>query len=289
MSKVNKAVRQTLNSSSEQSKKEVIKTPPANPKPSIKTSNNVINPEIITYIARVQRERDKPTKKIIIGDKVEKKHYTNEYSGLNDNMNVNKTQKEIAKKGLLYLLNNLSEGTFCPDINAYFEEIKEMKKSELINQPIIHPKGTIKAIINNNKDPSSSLTPQSNRLRNDLIETEAPYHHNFKRRKDTIKTELQEQEGFGIKAFREDIDNGKKNNKFNNSNLIMLHFNKEKQAKLNIFPKNKKKKNKASNYINNEDNELNEDYSQSKRIPGNSPQKYNRLIDKIESDEESFN
>ena len=49
---------------------------------------------------------------------------------LNEDITNDKDNRFTAKKGLLYLLNNLSNGTFCPDIEDYFKKMKEKKVEE---------------------------------------------------------------------------------------------------------------------------------------------------------------
>ena len=44
----------------------------------------------------------------------------------NEDMTYDKDKRFNAKKGLLFLLNNLSNGTFCPDIEDYFKKMKEI-------------------------------------------------------------------------------------------------------------------------------------------------------------------
>ena len=101
-------------------------------------SNNLINPELLTYITRVQNERDKALnnnnkRNYINIEQVLDKKYAGLNSVMNENINFDKVKRTQAKKGLLYLLNNLSGGTFCPEINIYFEEMKELKLSEMRN------------------------------------------------------------------------------------------------------------------------------------------------------------
>jgi hypothetical protein len=45
--------------------------------------------------------------------------------GLNDNILNDFEHKDKARKGLLFLLNKLSSGSFCPEINQYFRELRE--------------------------------------------------------------------------------------------------------------------------------------------------------------------
>ena len=98
-----------------------------------------INPEILNYIQKVQNDNEKT--KIINQTKTNvpiqveriitnKLINTNNYQGLNEDMTFDKDKRFAAKKGLLYLLNNLSNGTFCPDIEEYFSKMKEAKMEE---------------------------------------------------------------------------------------------------------------------------------------------------------------
>ena len=45
-------------------------------------------------------------------------------------MTYDKDKRFSAKKGLLYLLNKVSNGTFCPDIENYFNKMKETRMEE---------------------------------------------------------------------------------------------------------------------------------------------------------------
>ena len=98
-----------------------------------------INPEILTYIQKVQNDNEKSkninqnknnvpiqVERIITNKLIN----TNNYQGLNEDMTFDKDKRFAAKKGLLYLLNNLSNGTFCPDIEEYFSKMKEAKMEE---------------------------------------------------------------------------------------------------------------------------------------------------------------
>jgi hypothetical protein len=53
--------------------------------------------------------------------------------GLNDNILNDFENKDKARKGLLFLLNKLSNGTFCPEINDYFRELRENQIKENIS------------------------------------------------------------------------------------------------------------------------------------------------------------
>ena len=89
---------------------------------------NYIDPSIITYISKVQHEKDRPRKIASIGELDYKDSNIN--NGLNDNIHVDTDKKSKARRSLLYLLNVMSGGTFCPEINNYFNELREMKNKE---------------------------------------------------------------------------------------------------------------------------------------------------------------
>lgn len=50
--------------------------------------------------------------------------------GINDNIHEEFEQKEKARKGLLYILNKVSNNTFCPEINDYFNNKNEKNLRE---------------------------------------------------------------------------------------------------------------------------------------------------------------
>ena len=118
------------------------------PKKNINTNANAhrhssipINPEIINYIQIVQSDKDNDkskqtyTHKNSIPSSYERminKKITKFQTAplLNEDITNDKDKRFTAKKGLLYLLNNLSNGTFCPDIEDYFKKMKEKKVEE---------------------------------------------------------------------------------------------------------------------------------------------------------------
>ena len=104
-----------------------------------KSETSPINPEILTYIQKVQNDNEKS--KVLTQTKnnmpiqveriiTNKLINTNNYQGLNEDMTFDKDKRFAAKKRLLYLLNNLSNGAFCPDIEEYFSKMKEAKMEE---------------------------------------------------------------------------------------------------------------------------------------------------------------
>ena len=49
---------------------------------------------------------------------------------MNDNIHIDFERKNKARRSLLYLLNKMSGGTFCPQIIDYFKEIRELEKQK---------------------------------------------------------------------------------------------------------------------------------------------------------------
>ena len=104
-----------------------------------KSEISPINPDILSYIKKLQNDNEKArlygnkkTTREIIRNVKQKNTVDNKV--LNDDITSDKEQRFAAKKGLLYLLNKLSNGTFCPDIEDYFLKLKEAKIEELKNK-----------------------------------------------------------------------------------------------------------------------------------------------------------
>lgn len=120
--------------------------------------NYIINPDLITYITRIQNEQDKYRRLPTLGEISEKGHSANLYQGLNENIHFDTNKKSKARRSLLYLLNEMSGGAFCPEIKAYFNELKEMKKIERTN-----------AMIEQSKKEQQQVAPlQSSTLKDNL-------------------------------------------------------------------------------------------------------------------------
>ena len=108
-------------------------------------SSLAINPDIINYIQKVQKDQDKDKSK---QSEQNKNSNPNQYERMmtqkikkqtvnpvfKEDMTADKDKRFNAKKGLLFLLNNLSKGTFCPDIEEYFKKMKEKKVQEFKNK-----------------------------------------------------------------------------------------------------------------------------------------------------------
>ena len=92
-------------------------------------TNNKINPNFINFIKGAKREENSDKNKNIsenIFDSLIKQKEQKNY--LEEN---NKEVKLGAQKGLLFLLNELSQGKFFPEINDFFDKMKDIKLDEL--------------------------------------------------------------------------------------------------------------------------------------------------------------
>lgn len=97
----------------------------------IKKSSKYIDQNIINYLSQVN-EKGKLKKISTLNEaKIEKVlQNNNNYNGLNENVHIDFDRKNKARRSLLYLLNKMSGGTFCPQIINYFNEIRELNKQE---------------------------------------------------------------------------------------------------------------------------------------------------------------
>ena len=168
-------------------------------------------------------------------------HYN--YNGLNDNIHFDFERKNKARRSLLYLLNKMSGGTFCPQIVNYFKEIRELKKQEEQlkevkevkeeenqNEPIINQ--TKKYRTKNNKNLLSNLKnpilvgQSKNNYPNYKFNRRSGKDNNINNEeKNTLSKQYTND--FGIKELEHFLDSEEiekmNGNKFN--------FNKEAQAK----------------------------------------------------------
>ena len=245
-------------------------------------SNNLINPELLTYITRVQNERDKALnnnnkRNYINIEQVLDKKYAGLNSVMNENINFDKVKRTQAKKGLLYLLNNLSGGTFCPEINIYFEEMKELKLSEMRNnyKQMLNKSNSekslnfertnnsagnekIKKTDNENKEKGKEDNILQNLNINNNIKNESHFQ-SFKKRKNSFDMEKKEFNGF--KEYKDDYNQHDLENLYPsnelNDDVWKFNLNKEKKAKIKILnsskKKNKSKKRKKAPIIQNFD------------------------------------
>lgn len=218
-----------------------------------------INPEILTYIQKVQNDNEKA--KILSQTKnsmpiqveriiTNKLMNANGITGLNEDMTYDKDKRFAAKKGLLYLLNNLSNGTFCPDIEEYFSKMKEAKmeefkhKSKLIdsNQRSGDDGSDGKkrgAMRKKNREPTIKriLNNLGNEIQNNpTTETKKNY---FRKNVDNDAGG----EDLGIKKYENDYDAEDLINLYDKKeikdNTFQINYNKEKLFKMKLKNENK--------------------------------------------------
>ena len=224
----------------------------------VQTENEIsspINPEILTYIQKVQNDNDKV--KVMKDSKnnmpiqVEriiqnKLMNINNFSGLNEDMTYDKDKRFTAKKGLLYLLNNLSNGTFCPDIEEYFSKMKDAKMEELKHKSRIlelthrtgdEMDGKRKDGRKKSKEPTLKkiLNNMDNNMENTKKESKAKY---FRK---NIDSELGEE--IGIKKYENDYDAEDLRNLYDSKdkkeNAFQINYNKEKLIRMKLKNENK--------------------------------------------------
>ena len=232
---------------------------------------NYIDPTIITYISKVHHEKERPRKIASINEFDNKDININ--NGLNDNIHVDTDKKSKARRSLLYLLNVMSGGTFCPEINSYFNELREMKIKE--NQENKENKDLPKLEkeeINNSKNKEFSIKNPIKRiqsLREQLLNnnkqsqnnTERFNYHFKKREKENENEKINEKDenlqiktytnDFGLKDFEnyysvEEIEK-------NTQTKFSFTLNKQTQARNKLFKKEddeKLKKLKKGNFEN---------------------------------------
>ena len=214
-----------------------------------------INPEILTYIQKVQNDNEKS--KILTQTKnnmpiqveriITNKLINTNNQALNDDMTFDKDKRFAAKKGLLYLLNNLSNGTFCPDIEEYFSKMKEAKmeefkhKSRLMESNIrsgddsdgkkrggrkINKESSIKKMINN----------IGNNVENNQIQEKKK---NYFRK--NVEHEMNEE--IGLKKYENDYDADDLMNLYDKKeikdNTFQINYNKEKMIRMKLKNENK--------------------------------------------------
>lgn len=225
-----------------------------------------IQHEIISYITKLQSEQDKYKTKINFSqtalDSSEKKPQS-QYIGLNDNIHIDADKKSKARRSLLYLLNNLSGGSFCPEILEYFEELKKVKRNEQLNNVTALNESVRKTPKLNDsinlKNPLTRTKTLKDQLMNNNENVNPTFKYNFKKREEMKEIDKIEEneELFGMKSFKNDynlkeyeilysvdeIETGSK----------MFQYTKEAQAKKKLTKKkekNKRKKNTIAEILN---------------------------------------
>ena len=150
------------------------------------------------------------------------------YNGLNENIHIDYERKNKARRSLLYLMNKISGGTFCPQINDYFKEIREIKKQEEQLKEVKDEENGDETLDKNNNKNNNILS--NLKSKNNILN----YKFNKKNGKDSNSMEKEVNiisknytNDYNLKDLEEFIDSDEiekmNNNKFN--------FNKEAQAK----------------------------------------------------------
>ena len=223
----------------------------------LKQEISPINPEILTYIQKVQNDNDKvkilnqtknnmpiQVERIITNKLIN----SNVSPGLSEDMTFDKDKRFAAKKGLLYLLNNLSNGTFCPDIEEYFSKMKEAKMEELKHKSRLldtnlksgddsdaKKKGGRKK---NNREPTFKrlLNNMDNNMENNQVNENKK---NYFRK--NVGNEIGEE--IGIKKYENDYDADDLINLYDKKqikdNTFQINYNKEKMIKMKLKNENK--------------------------------------------------
>ena len=218
---------------------------------------NYIDPTIITYISKVHHEKERPRKIASLNELDNKESNIN--NGLNDNIHVDTDKKSKARRSLLYLLNIMSGGTFCPEINSYFNELREMKIKEnqekkenkdlpkLEKEEINHANNKEFSIKNPIKRIQSLREQLLNNNKQSQNNTERFNYHFKKREKENENEKINEKDeniqmktytsDFGLKDFEnyysvEEIEK-------NTQTKFSFTLNKQTQARMKLFNVNK--------------------------------------------------
>ena len=220
---------------------------------------NIIEPALINYISRLQNEKEKPRRLQTLNDINSSGDQTSSlFNGLNDNIHVDADKKYKARRSLLYLLNIMSGGTFCPEINEHFRKEREKKNEKnennnannnnnLPNNNIssTKPDILIKNPITRLKSLKNQLLSNANVNNKNLQER---FQYNFKKR-DNKKIEEKDEEENITKNFEKDI--GLKEyekyysiEEIENTSLNKFKFNKQALARKKLNKKDAFKKSK---------------------------------------------
>ena len=223
---------------------------------------NSINPDILNYIQKVQNDKEKT--KVINNSKnqlpiqVERiltnKLVNSNIHGLSEDMTFDKDKRFAAKKGLLYLLNNLSSGTFCPDIDEYFAKMREAKIEEFKKKPkLLEMKNINDDDLKTDKKKPYNLVKKSpfresssNIVQEDNID-EKNKNVNLRLKENKIDNSKYSEinEKYGLKKYNNDYDAEDLINLYDENeikdNTFQININKEKRFKMKL--KNKKNHN----------------------------------------------
>ena len=226
---------------------------------SLNQEKNLINPEILTYIQKVQNDNEKvkmlnQTKASLQVERLLTNKLINSsgYPNLNDDMTIDGNNKATAKKGLLYLLNNLSGGTFCPEIEIYFNQMKDIKKNELKQKKrIVEPNQ--KNLNTSEMDEKSNVLKLRNKtgkdsklkkFRHNQDKNEKNYKNmidEYSDYKEEMKQEINKE--YGLKKYKKDYDADYLINLYDKNeikdNTFQINYNKEKLVKMKFQKESK--------------------------------------------------
>lgn len=189
----------------------------------IPTTNPNPNPNILHEVSKYleyiksdnnQRETKRVNKNQIHLESIpeDKKLNRFENKGLTDNINNDKETKDKARKGLLLLLNKMSNNNFCPEIKDLFEEMKIDKRDNYNNK---------KEQLNNKNFTRQNLIAKPNKTV--TMNTNKESHSNSLKDEDIFKIKFTNSSN-GITLLNKNVDN-------NIDNQIKLTFNKKNKKK----------------------------------------------------------
>ena len=188
-----------------------------------------IEQNILNYLNQINEKNKLKKISSLNEEKYKKILVTNHnYTGLNENIHVDYERKNKARRSLLYLMNKMSGGTFCPQIEDYFKEIREIKKQEEQLKEVKEEENGDEGLDKNNKKNNNILS--NLKSKNNILN----YKFNKKNGKDSNNVEKEVNiisknyvNDYNLKELEEFIDSDEiekiNSNKFN--------FNKEAQAK----------------------------------------------------------
>ena len=220
---------------------------------------NIIEPTLINYISRLQNEKEKPRRLQTLNDiNSSGDQASSLFNGLNDNIHVDADKKYKARRSLLYLLNIMSGGTFCPEINEHFRKEREKKNEKNENNNVNNNNNLPNNNITNTKPDILIKNPitRLKSLKNQLLSNanvnnknlQERFQYNFKKR-DNKKIEEKDEEENITKNFEKDI--GLKEyekyysiEEIENTSLNKFKFNKQALARKKLNKKDAFKKSK---------------------------------------------
>ena len=214
-----------------------------------------INPDLINYIQKVQTDKEKEKDKSkpsyqrknsilsqydrLLSQKI-KLQSSNPF--FSEDITFDKDKRFTAKKGLLFLLNKISNGAFCPDIEDYFKKMKEKKVEEFKNK-INNDMNNFNMMEDLDKKGKKKKARDSTikRLLNSMTENvtnnsrENRINYNFKKKE---KNKEENNEGIGIKKYENDYDENELADLYDKKdikdNLFHINYNKEKLYKMKL-------------------------------------------------------